>query len=308
MITSAENRGWRGDLGISDLRSAGLPAPSIVCPAKIATVEARDALRLGTLPHVDRGVVASCLRGILSGALEASGRKWRRRHSPEPLCDRTPRCRSRQPSDCADARKAPSPSRTSSARYAGCGRSNCATSPPSAAGDRRRTRRHLRADGTASLLQLCLCPPRQAERLFVPAAARRHEGQADLDLATVDALGNYIGNILHTHFVLRRSPQKATRRPRRFNSRSFRRCSAGAICAASHRAARGTSSDPLARAGLVSLGQHPWTEPIPGKAFVLPAPAVNVLWIIDTASTFPSSVAKTTGPTHGNAGSEFTRE
>jgi len=43
MITSAENRGWPGDVGISVLRAAGLPAPSIVRPAKIATVDAGDA-------------------------------------------------------------------------------------------------------------------------------------------------------------------------------------------------------------------------------------------------------------------------
>ena len=35
MITSAENRGSPGDIGISDLGTAGLPAPSIVRPAKI---------------------------------------------------------------------------------------------------------------------------------------------------------------------------------------------------------------------------------------------------------------------------------
>ena len=75
MITSAENRGWPGDVGISDLGAAGLPAPSIVRPAKIATVDARDAQRLGTLPHADREAVASCLRGILSVALERSGRR-----------------------------------------------------------------------------------------------------------------------------------------------------------------------------------------------------------------------------------------
>jgi len=69
MITSAENRGWPSDVGTSDLRAAGLPAPWIVRPAKIATVDARDAQRLGTLPHANREAVASCLRGILSVTL-----------------------------------------------------------------------------------------------------------------------------------------------------------------------------------------------------------------------------------------------
>ena len=72
MITSAENRGWPDDVGISDLPAAGLPAPSIVRPAKLATVDARDAQRLGALPIVDREAVASRLRGILSVAFEGS--------------------------------------------------------------------------------------------------------------------------------------------------------------------------------------------------------------------------------------------
>ena len=75
MITSAENRRWPGDVGISDLRAAGLPAPSIVRPAKIATVDARDAQRLGTLPHADREAVASGLQRILSAALATPGRR-----------------------------------------------------------------------------------------------------------------------------------------------------------------------------------------------------------------------------------------
>src|SRR5262249_60906137 len=41
MITSAENRGWPGGVGISDLGTAGLPAPSIVRPTKNATVDGR---------------------------------------------------------------------------------------------------------------------------------------------------------------------------------------------------------------------------------------------------------------------------
>jgi len=75
MITSAENRGWPDDAGISDFHAAGLPAPSIVRPAKIATVDARDAQRLGTLPHADREAVASGLRRILSAALETPARR-----------------------------------------------------------------------------------------------------------------------------------------------------------------------------------------------------------------------------------------
>src|SRR5690348_5102013 len=54
MITSAQNRGWSGDVPVSDLAVAGLPVPSIVRPAKIATIEARDAERLRILPANDR--------------------------------------------------------------------------------------------------------------------------------------------------------------------------------------------------------------------------------------------------------------
>jgi mRNA interferase MazF len=50
MITSAENRGWPGDVGIDVLTGTGLPVPSVVRTAKIATIEARDATRLGKLP------------------------------------------------------------------------------------------------------------------------------------------------------------------------------------------------------------------------------------------------------------------
>ena len=69
LITSAVNRGWRGDVPISDLTAAGLPAPSIVRPAKVATVEARDAEPLGSLPSADRTAVASYLETILSPIL-----------------------------------------------------------------------------------------------------------------------------------------------------------------------------------------------------------------------------------------------
>lgn len=49
MITSAENRGWPGDVAVSNLRSAGLPAPSVIRTAKIATIQASDAASLGKI-------------------------------------------------------------------------------------------------------------------------------------------------------------------------------------------------------------------------------------------------------------------
>ena len=67
MITSEVHRGWPGDVVISDLGGAGLPARSIVRPAKIATIEASNAGRLGTLPPTDREAVRSYLRQRLSG-------------------------------------------------------------------------------------------------------------------------------------------------------------------------------------------------------------------------------------------------
>lgn len=62
MITSAENRGWAGDVLITDLKRAGLPAPSIVRPAKIATAEAARILqRVGTLPKAERRGVTQAI-------------------------------------------------------------------------------------------------------------------------------------------------------------------------------------------------------------------------------------------------------
>jgi mRNA interferase MazF len=67
MITSAANRGWPGDVAISDINAAGLPIPSIVRPAKIATIEARDAEPLGTLPPPDRAAVRDYFRARFAG-------------------------------------------------------------------------------------------------------------------------------------------------------------------------------------------------------------------------------------------------
>ena len=50
MITSAENRGWPGDVPVTQLATAGLPAASVIRTAKIATIEAGDATKLGKVP------------------------------------------------------------------------------------------------------------------------------------------------------------------------------------------------------------------------------------------------------------------
>ena len=64
MITSAVNRGWMGDVEIKNLAQAGLPAASLVRPAKIATVESAHILkRIGTLAIAERqGVLRSIER------------------------------------------------------------------------------------------------------------------------------------------------------------------------------------------------------------------------------------------------------
>jgi mRNA interferase MazF len=83
MITSADNRGRPDDVRISDLHAAGLPAPSVVRPAKIATVDAREAQRLGTLPIADREAVGSRLHGILGAAFDNSRQAQRSRQRPD---------------------------------------------------------------------------------------------------------------------------------------------------------------------------------------------------------------------------------
>jgi mRNA interferase MazF len=59
MITSAENRPWPGDMAFGETYAgAGLPAPSVIRPCKLATIEARHADRLGaTSPDLLRDVL-----------------------------------------------------------------------------------------------------------------------------------------------------------------------------------------------------------------------------------------------------------
>jgi len=48
MITSAENRAWPDDVPFGDtFAQSGLPAPSVVRPSKIATIEAAQADPIG---------------------------------------------------------------------------------------------------------------------------------------------------------------------------------------------------------------------------------------------------------------------
>jgi mRNA interferase MazF len=64
MITSAENRPWPGDVSLgAAYRDSGLPAPSVIRPCKIATIEARLAEPIGSVsPPVVRKVDAEVRR------------------------------------------------------------------------------------------------------------------------------------------------------------------------------------------------------------------------------------------------------
>ena len=66
MITSADNPAWPGDVAISNLKVTGLPAPSIVRPAKIACIESSRILRrAGRLDRTTARVVSQRIRGLL---------------------------------------------------------------------------------------------------------------------------------------------------------------------------------------------------------------------------------------------------
>jgi mRNA interferase MazF len=66
MITSAENRPWPGDVSLGEsYHDAGLPAPSVIRPCKIATIEARHAEPLGRLAPPRLTEVTDSMRDIL---------------------------------------------------------------------------------------------------------------------------------------------------------------------------------------------------------------------------------------------------
>jgi mRNA interferase MazF len=69
MITSAENKRWTSDVAIADINRAGLPASSVVRPAKIACIEPmRIERRIGRLDKTTARAVAQRLRGFLGSA------------------------------------------------------------------------------------------------------------------------------------------------------------------------------------------------------------------------------------------------
>ena len=73
MVTSANNASWPSDVPITDLRSAGLPAPSVVRCAKLATIAASEAQKIGVLLRpAERAAVA---RNIAGAVAPATGRQ-----------------------------------------------------------------------------------------------------------------------------------------------------------------------------------------------------------------------------------------
>ena len=65
MITSAENRGWPDDVPVANLKMAGLPVPSLIRSAKIATIDASDASKLGRVPAAQvRLVTERIIQGL----------------------------------------------------------------------------------------------------------------------------------------------------------------------------------------------------------------------------------------------------
>ena len=62
MITAAANRRWPDDVEIDDHAAAGLPIPSVVRTAKIATIAASVAAPLGALPLANVSEVIAVLR------------------------------------------------------------------------------------------------------------------------------------------------------------------------------------------------------------------------------------------------------
>ena len=74
MITSAENGTWASDVPIEAGAGTGLPAASLIRPAKIATLDAKAVEALGNVPA---GPVRSMVRATLASALTAALAEYR---------------------------------------------------------------------------------------------------------------------------------------------------------------------------------------------------------------------------------------
>lgn len=75
MITSAANESWSCDVPIDDLARAGLPAESVVRPAKIAAIEPRRIVRrAGTVNVATAKKVAAQLRRFLAAGAPSRSR------------------------------------------------------------------------------------------------------------------------------------------------------------------------------------------------------------------------------------------
>jgi len=62
MITSAANPRWDGDISIANTGKAGLPAPSVIRTAKIATIEPARVVRIaGRIDGKTAAAVRKCL-------------------------------------------------------------------------------------------------------------------------------------------------------------------------------------------------------------------------------------------------------
>jgi mRNA interferase MazF len=65
MITSAKNKPWAGDVEVTHPEEAGLPAPSVVRCAKVATIEAAAATRIGSLGLAQLKLVSNMMQRAL---------------------------------------------------------------------------------------------------------------------------------------------------------------------------------------------------------------------------------------------------
>lgn len=69
MITNARHTAWDGDAEVSNLKGAGLPVPSVVRTAKLATFDESTIVRaVGSLPTKDRAEVLKSLTAFLANS------------------------------------------------------------------------------------------------------------------------------------------------------------------------------------------------------------------------------------------------